>query len=487
MLLLLMSGQRAQAGVPEAAASLFDGDGAAALRRAAAVLEEPGRPQERRMLAGQLAARLLLAMGRDEEAEEVFQRLLHLYEGLPREQARRHAALDRGALELGLWRLAAAAQQFNEVADDEEAAAPLRLEALGGMAAALVRLGETRRAHHSLQLALKLAASAGETRLQPLLVALQLELEATGRLRSFDAAGEPAAGTLRVAPEAAGLSAALRQAASALDGMALARHRLHALAELDTPALLQVARAEVARETVRAALAALRSAQLTRLEERQRIDAALACAAAGQHALMPEWLGTLVADEARLQRHRAAPELLLCLSHLRGYHGRHAEALRLFREYAQEQVHRLRRELPQLPYTRCLERSNQPGVADATELQLPARYRRAYRFIVDHLGDHQLSINQVAAQVDVTVRALQMAFRHHLGMTPAELIRRRRMEAIRTELLSNTGRETILDVATRWGMGSRSTLTQNYRQQFGEAPSRTLRQGGAGGREPAGG
>jgi len=90
-----------------------------------------------------------------------------------------------------------------------------------------------------------------------------------------------------------------------------------------------------------------------------------------------------------------------------------------------------------------------------------------------------LSINQVAASVDVTVRALQMAFRLHLGMTPAELIRRRRMEAIRAELPCTSGRESILDVATRWGMGSRSTLTQNYRQQFGEAPSTTLRQGGA--------
>ncbi len=474
MLQLLMTGWRAQPHVPGAAAALFDGDGALALRAAQAALDDASAPPDRRRHGGQLAARLLLAMGRDEEAEETFQQLLHLYEELPRDDARRHAALDRGALGAGLRRLAAAAQPFNDVADDEEAPSALRLEALAGLAAVLVDLGETRRAHHSLQLALALAEETGEPHTRRLLDALRLELEATSGLRSIDGSG--AASIARLRPS---LAAELQAAADTLPALPLLRRRLLTLALLATPALARPAMAEEARHAVRETVAALRQARFTRLEEELRIDAALACAAAGQHAAMPEWLGPWVADETRLVHHRAAPELMLCLSHLHGHHGRHAEALRLFRDYAQLQVQRLRRELPQLPYSRFLERPHGGEPVDATEQRLPARYRRAYRFLIENLGDRQLSINQVAATVDVTVRALQMAFRLHLGMTPAELIRRRRMEAIRTELLNASGRETILDVAARWGLGSRSTLTQNYRQRFGEAPSTTLRQGGA--------
>ena len=64
---------------------------------------------------------------------------------------------------------------------------------------------------------------------------------------------------------------------------------------------------------------------------------------------------------------------------------------------------------------------------------LPLRYRRAYQYILEHLENRDLSVREVATHVDVTERALQMAFRTHLGMTPAELIRRRRIERIRKE------------------------------------------------------
>ena len=68
-----------------------------------------------------------------------------------------------------------------------------------------------------------------------------------------------------------------------------------------------------------------------------------------------------------------------------------------------------------------------------------------------------------------------MAFRLHLGMTPAELIRRRRTEHIRAELRQTNQQDGVLEVAARWGVANRSTLAMNYRQQFDETPTALLR------------
>ncbi len=86
-------------------------------------------------------------------------------------------------------------------------------------------------------------------------------------------------------------------------------------------------------------------------------------------------------------------------------------------------------------------------------------------------------MRDVAAEVGVTERALQSAFRRSLGLSPTELIRRLRMERIRGELLDDSlnGERTVLTTANKWGVQNRSTLLNNYRKQFHEAPSETLR------------
>ena len=72
-------------------------------------------------------------------------------------------------------------------------------------------------------------------------------------------------------------------------------------------------------------------------------------------------------------------------------------------------------------------------IATAVEMSLPAKYRRAYRYLIDHLESAELTVREIAEHVNVTERALQSAFRQHLGMTPAEVLRRCRVERIRGE------------------------------------------------------
>jgi transcriptional regulator GlxA family with amidase domain len=147
----------------------------------------------------------------------------------------------------------------------------------------------------------------------------------------------------------------------------------------------------------------------------------------------------------------------------------------VYKDYAREALYRITRERSHVPRSRFLERQVMAEEGDAAMYRLPLRYRRAYRFIMERLGDSQLSIKQIAAHIDVTERALQMAFRKHLGMTPAELIRHHRMQGIRNDLCDGGGAGGVLKTAARWGMANRSTLAHGYRQLFAETPTATLR------------
>ena len=108
-------------------------------------------------------------------------------------------------------------------------------------------------------------------------------------------------------------------------------------------------------------------------------------------------------------------------------------------------------------------------------MRLPAKYRRAYRYIVTHLSERNLCIREVAAEIGVTERALQSVFRSHLGISPTELIRRCRMERIRADLLNPTSKmSSIFEAAQKWGIFNRSTLASAYREYFKETPNETL-------------
>jgi transcriptional regulator GlxA family with amidase domain len=96
---------------------------------------------------------------------------------------------------------------------------------------------------------------------------------------------------------------------------------------------------------------------------------------------------------------------------------------------------------------------------------------------VDNLERSDLSVREVAAEIGVTERALQSAFKNSLGSTPTEIIRQKRMDRIRAELQGDSvhGERSVLCAATRWGVQNRSTLVNGYRRQFNEAPSDTLK------------
>jgi transcriptional regulator GlxA family with amidase domain len=120
--------------------------------------------------------------------------------------------------------------------------------------------------------------------------------------------------------------------------------------------------------------------------------------------------------------------------------------------------------------------AEQPVATDDLSSRLPGKYRRAYCFLIENLERPDLAVHEVATHISVTERALQAAFRTYLGISPSELIRTRRMERIRHELLDDDScaEGKVLRVANRWGVQHRSTLLNGYRKLYHEAPSDTM-------------
>jgi AraC-like DNA-binding protein len=101
--------------------------------------------------------------------------------------------------------------------------------------------------------------------------------------------------------------------------------------------------------------------------------------------------------------------------------------------------------------------------------------RRAVAFIDEH-AHLDITVADIAAAALVTVRAVQLAFRHHLDTTPMEYLRRVRVDHAHRDLVAaDPARETVTAVAYRWGFPSPARFAAYYRQAYGVLPSQTLR------------
>jgi AraC-like DNA-binding protein len=476
VLLLALTCERVRALEEHMVRMILNGDLTGALRIGQERLERTAGAlgAERQAAIGQLVGRALLAADRAEDAEDLFQRLLKLYESISRASVRWLSSLDQGALSLHVGRPGRAAEAWNLVADDEAAPAPLRVEAMAGLAAALYRLGEHHRAMATLREAQRVCEEAQLAQLREAVQRLELELAARCRLDTAEGLNDYALAVTEQRSDGdtiESLCNELQGRIDASDGGRLVSYNAEGLRLM----LSGEIRASAGRAQLQSVLRWLRDCGFAEREAGLRLDAAIAQLARDDAAGAVELLGALMQNEAMSQRHRHATELKYCRSRIHALHGRHDDALRAYKEYAREMLYRTMRERAHVPRSRFLERRLQLEEGDAAMFRLPLRYRRAYRFVMEHLGDSQLSIKQIAAHIDVTERALQMAFRKYLGMTPAELIRHHRMQGIRNDLTDGAGTDGVLKTAARWGMANRSTLAHGYRQLFSESPTATLR------------
>jgi AraC-like DNA-binding protein len=102
--------------------------------------------------------------------------------------------------------------------------------------------------------------------------------------------------------------------------------------------------------------------------------------------------------------------------------------------------------------------------------------RRAIAYIEENLS-WQITLQDIARALNVSVRSVQNAFRDDLGTTPMNYLRDRRLERARAELADALPSDgvTVTEVAERWGFGHLGNFAAMYRKRFGESPSDTLR------------
>jgi AraC-like DNA-binding protein len=486
MLLLTFTSLRTAAVHQDVAELVLRGDIPSALRIGTERFERLAGDTDAQARAslGQLLGRCMLACGREEEAEEMFQRLLKIYESISRPMVRWQASLDQGTLLLRLNRPGRAVECFSTVADDHRAPAELRIEAMASAAVAMHRSGEGRTALQALDVARRLGDAVAERRVAQLVDCVALELCALQLERTSDALEDHALGAVYrestgAMPSHDVLCQQLGAAAAAFAAsMPLVAHRMQHLQSL----LGRNSNGVNAAAQVGEALTWLRDRRLAGFEVETRVEAARLLIGRDALHAAGELIAPLAFNEQQVQRSRYALELAYCMARLHQHQGRPQEALRLYRQHTHHAVLSFKSDTSankRMPRFLDLPQAGLAATAptsDTAKMRLPLRYRRAYQYIIDHLADEHLSVRQVAAHVDVTERALQLAFRTHLGMTPAELIRTRRMERIRDELRDDSrGRSGVREVASRWGITNRSTLISNYRSRFDETPSQTRR------------
>lgn len=105
------------------------------------------------------------------------------------------------------------------------------------------------------------------------------------------------------------------------------------------------------------------------------------------------------------------------------------------------------------------------------------RYRVAAQFFDDHAAE-PVTVEDAARAAGTTTAALVRAFRanHPLGLTPAQYLRRARLEGAHRDLeaADPTAGATVNAIAARWGFTHRGRFAQYYRQVYGVNPCHTL-------------
>ena len=114
-----------------------------------------------------------------------------------------------------------------------------------------------------------------------------------------------------------------------------------------------------------------------------------------------------------------------------------------------------------------------PGSVDRRDAH-PRTLRRAMTFLQEHAAE-DISAADIAAAAGTSIRAVQLAFHHHLGTTPTVYLRRIRMQHAHDDLrAADPETTTVTQIAASWGFWNPGRFAAYYRSTFGCAPGDTL-------------
>jgi AraC-like DNA-binding protein len=417
-----------------------------------------------------------LVLGRLVEAEETYRKAQRAIRG-SRATLRLVSCRNAGWQAFFQHRLAAALTCFTRIGADADANAVQKMEGLIGEILVLHQLGRLTSMQACMDSLCALASQEADLRWSSLAAALARDLQIQTQVRGADELHDHiywcSAESERIAT--ASVSTDLDGASSAC-AMQIVTARL---AYLDHLCAFAQGRRDVADKLDDH----LRWAARTGASAYHRglcLEIAVAALAAGAPNTAEAMLEQCRVGHTQQPWHeRWYLEYAYCLAKIRQRQGRIQEYAQLYGRYALASIRHVRSDNASVASVASAAtdslRDMRQSASDDVSTRLPAKYRRAYRYMMEHLDRHDLSVREMAAHVGVTERAIQAAFKTYLGLSPCQLIRRQRMERIHHELTRDDGRSpSVFEVANRWGVQHRSTLVNGYRKVFHEAPSETL-------------
>lgn len=100
---------------------------------------------------------------------------------------------------------------------------------------------------------------------------------------------------------------------------------------------------------------------------------------------------------------------------------------------------------------------------------------RAQDYMREHV-EEPLTVEDLCRTLQVSRRTLQYSFQEILQLNPVSYLRAMRLNGVRRMLKSSGAqRQSVQDIAARWGFWHLSHFANDYRRMFGELPSETLR------------
>lgn len=119
---------------------------------------------------------------------------------------------------------------------------------------------------------------------------------------------------------------------------------------------------------------------------------------------------------------------------------------------------------------------NYSAALEAPTSPVRPRAVREVMELIDAYPDRTYSASDLAVHANVSLRALQAAFRREHGMSPMAYLTQARLGRVHADLLNGAraGR-TATEVAYRWGFTHLGRFSSAYRQKYGVSPSETLR------------
>ncbi len=124
---------------------------------------------------------------------------------------------------------------------------------------------------------------------------------------------------------------------------------------------------------------------------------------------------------------------------------------------------------------KAVGRSDEAARAGPSPTARHAIVSRAQDYMREHV-EEPLTVEDLCRVLGVSRRTLQYSFQEVLQLNPVSYLRAMRLNGVRRMLKgADPLRDTVQDIAARWGFWHLSHFANDYRRMFGELPSETLR------------